>query len=159
MAQESDNYFDYTSDGNGGIVNNPVPILQQQKSNITTNTFLDPGNKTYDIPSNQQLNNFGSSVEVLPNLNETRRTSSSRSLGFGEGRGTELQPKPHSPSFTEINKKLSITIIDTLDDLLNKPDNINWKDYALMVFAKDDRYTYFSILLIIFALILILFYL
>jgi hypothetical protein len=144
MAQESDNYFDYTSDGNGGIVNNPVPILQQQKSNITTNTFLEPGNKTYDIPSNQQLNNFGtpSSSDVLPNLNETK-----------------TPPKLHSPSFTEINKKLSITIIDTLDDLLNKPDNINWKDYALIVFAKDDRYTYFSILLIIFALILILFYL
>lgn len=138
MSKESDNYFDYTSDGNGGIVNNPVPILQQQKSNITTNTFLEPGNKTYDIPSNQQLNNFGQS--------DTKPT-------------TNPKPKLHSPSFTEINKKLSVTIIDTLDDLLNKPDNINWKDYALMVFAKDDRYTYFSILLIIFALILILFYL
>jgi hypothetical protein len=137
MAQESDNYFDYTSDGNGGMVNNPVPILQQQKSNITTNTFLEPGNKTYDIQSNQQLNNFG--------INTVKSSDS--------------KPKHNSPNFNEINKKLSITIIDTLDDLLNKPDNIKWTDYILMVFAKDDRYTYFSILLIIFALILILFYL
>jgi hypothetical protein len=140
MAQESDNYFDFTSDGNGGIVDNPVPILQQQKSDITTNTFLEPGNKTYDIQSNQQLNNFGISKEEAVRQGPTK-------------------PKLNSPSFNEINKKLSITIIDTLDDLLNKPDNINWKDYILRVFAKDDRYTYFSILLIIFALILILFYL
>lgn len=78
---------------------NPQPILQQTKSNITTNPFI---------------------IE---------------------------QEKAINPTFTDINTGVSKSFIGFMDDLFNKPDNISWPNYLKIILAKDQRYTYLTVLL------------
>lgn len=135
-------YFDYTNDGNSGFVKNPVPVLQQPVSKMTSNTWLNRTQPSTTIKSGQQLNNFGKGATAPSNVNQA-----------------VIQPALQtSPSFTEINKNLSITVIDIMNELLNKPDDIPWKNYINMTVDKDDRYIYISILLIMIVLIIILVY-
>lgn len=90
-------------------LSNPKPILQQTKSVITTNPFIEP-----------------------------------------------TEDKPVNPTFTDINKGISKSFIGLLDDLFNKPDDINWDDYLKMILAKDNRFNYLTVLLFFIALYILL---
>lgn len=91
-------------------LNNPKPILQQTKSQITTNPFI-------------------------------KETGSD---------------KPVNPTFNHINKQLSITAVDILDDIFNKPDNETWTSYLPEVLSKDDRYNYIAVFIFFIALYILL---
>jgi hypothetical protein len=92
-------------------LDNPKPILQQTKSQITTNPFIQETN------SDKPLNN---------------------------------------PTFNQINEKISITFIDILDDLFNKPDNETWNSYLPKILSKEQRYNYIAILIFFIALYILL---
>ena len=63
--------------------------------------------------------------------------------------------KPRNIPFSEINEKLSVNFIGFIDDLYNKPDDENWKDYFPMILSKNERYTYFAILIFFISLFIL----
>lgn len=90
---------------------NPQPILQQIKSEMTTNPFI--------IPIQEES-------EII------------------------------NPSFSEINKNVSTTFINLLDDLFNKPESESWNGYLPKILLKDNRYNYLAVLLFFIALYILL---
>lgn len=62
-------------------------------------------------------------------------------------------PVVPEPSATKINENLAITLIEVLDECLNKPDDKLWKEYTKEVVMKKERLLY----IIIFLLFVILF--
>lgn len=57
--------------------------------------------------------------------------------------------------FGEINDNISLNFMGFMDDIFNKPDDENWINYLKIILNKDDRYSYFAILLFLIALIII----
>jgi hypothetical protein len=92
-------------------ISNPVPILQQPPSNMTTNIF---------IPKNDQ--------DIVTVERENADDLS-------------------------MNEQISNSFIGFLNDLYNKPEDINWSTYLIQILKKNNRYTYFGILLIIIAIL------
>jgi hypothetical protein len=114
---------------------NQLPILQQQPSKITTNSF---------IPQEQRVQELQVIEEEANKLVEE----------------AYLQNKTSSikyQSLDQINKNISSSVIGVIDDLLNKPHDIYWNVYILQIFQKDQRYAYIGILLVVISGLLYLF--
>jgi hypothetical protein len=101
--------LDYTFNPETDMVQNPIPILQQQKAELTTNPFIKPAR----------------------------------------------QESSETPQI-KINRQLSIHLIGFMDDLLDKPDNMEWHRHVKMCLHKDDRMLYLTILLVFIVLFMIL---
>jgi hypothetical protein len=110
---------------------NPIPILQEPSSNITTNPF---------IPYKQQIQE----IEVL----ESEANKIMEKV-FIENRSSIQNIK-----IKQIGENISISIIGFLNDLFVKPNDINWFTYLMNIFKKDNRYAYFGILFIIIGIII-----
>jgi hypothetical protein len=98
-------------------LNSPVNILTDQKAELTTNPYVKPA--------------------ILTTTEITTSTTST----------TSTIDKPRNIPFAEINEKLSINFMGFINDLFNKPDDESWSNYLAMILSKDDRYTYFGILI------------
>lgn len=61
-----------------------------------------------------------------------------------------------NPTFSEINKNVSTTFIDLLDDLFNKSESESWNNYLPRILLKDNRYNYIAVLLFFIALYILL---
>jgi len=107
--------LDYTFNPETDMVQNPMPILQQQKAKLTTNPFIKPARQEANEPRDQE-------------------------------------PRDQ----VKINRQLSIHVIGFMDDLLNKPDDIQWHRHVKMCLHKDDRMLYLTILVIFIVLFMIL---
>lgn len=106
--------LEYTFNPVSDLVQNPTPILQQQKAEITTNPYIQP----------------------KPEPTET--------------------PKK-SPTYSEINRNVSKTVLGLIDDLFDKPDDIPWTKYIQIILDKDDRYNYIAVLIVFTILFAVLF--
>lgn len=115
------NYNPQTDD-----IRNPINILQQEKSKITTNPLV----------TGKIVTENDEKIEVVK-LEPTK---------------TEKIP----PTFNDINRKLSVSIMGLIDDLFEKPNDIPWMKYLTMILEKDERYTYLAVLLIFTTLFIIL---
>ena len=126
----------YMSQGNNNIANiqNPVPILQQERSQIITNPFIPNVQKEKELETiDKQANDI---IEQAYNKNKTNSIA--------------------NLSVSDINKNLSQSVIGFLDDLFLKPQDVPWKTYLPMILQKDQRYTYIGILFIIIAFYMLL---
>lgn len=112
--------LEYTTNPQTDFIQNPINILQQEKSFITTNPFIQP---LQDTQLNENIKDIQS-------------------------------PKP--PTFYDINRKLSTSIMGLIDDIFEKPDDIPWLKYIQMILDKDERYTYLTVLFIFTSLFIIL---
>jgi hypothetical protein len=110
-------------------MNNPIPILQQEKSSITTNPFIPNDQKIKELEIIDKEAN-----KIIEDAYNKNKTSSIANL-----------------SITDIVKNIADSIIGLLDDLFTKPEDINWVDYILNILQKNQRYTYIGILLLIIA--------
>ena len=61
-----------------------------------------------------------------------------------------------NPTFSDINKNLSTSVMGFFDDLFHKPNDIPWNEYFTMIIIKDQRYNYLGILLIFISFYIIL---
>jgi len=110
-----------------GIVSNPVNILARERSNLTTNPF---------IPNEQRIREF----EVI------------------DKKANEIMQRAYDKndiynfSINEINKKISKSAVEFLDDLFVKPENENWIEYLQVILLKNERYVYFGFILIMFVI-------
>jgi hypothetical protein len=110
-----------------GIVSNPVNILARERSNLTTNPF---------IPNEQRIREF----EVI------------------DKRANEIMQRAYDKndiynfSINDINKNISKSTVEFLDDLFVKPENENWIEYLQVILLKNERYMYFGFILIMFVI-------
>jgi len=115
-------------------MDNPVPILQQEKSNITTNPFIPNEQKIKELEIiDKEANKI---IEDAYNKNKTTSIS--------------------NLSIKDIIINISDSVIGILDDLFVKPDNINWPNYISSILQKNQRYTYIGILFLIIAFYILL---
>lgn len=61
-----------------------------------------------------------------------------------------------NPTFTDINKNVSTTFINLLDDLFNKPKLESWTTYLPIIVLKDNRCNYLAVLLFFIGLYILL---
>lgn len=120
----------------GMSFSNPVNILQQAKSSkLTTNPFIPNEQRTFEIETIQQEAN-----KIVEEAYKINQQSSIKNM-----------------SLADINKNISKSVIDVLDDLFIKPDDVTWLKYIPMILYKEQRYAYIGILLIFVALIYMFF--
>jgi hypothetical protein len=112
----------------GGIANirNPQNVLQEPRSKITTNPFIPEAQRTAELDQIQDQANAIIEQQYLAN-----RTSTIQNM-----------------SLKEIMRNISNSVIGFLDDVLNKPGNIRWRDYIPKILKQDQRYTYIGFVLI-----------
>jgi len=108
-------------------IQNPVNILKQQSSKITTNPF---------IPNEQKIKEF----EIIDKeANEIIKKAYSKN-------------DIYNFSINEINKRISKSITGFLDDLFVKPEKYNWVEYLQLILLEEERYVYFGFILIMFVI-------
>lgn len=114
---------------NNNIANiqNPVNILKQQSSKITTNPF---------ISNEQKIKEF----EIIDKeANEIIKKAYSKN-------------DIYNFSISEINKRISKSVIGFLNDIFVKPEKYNWVEYLQLILLEEERYVYLGFLLIMFVI-------
>ena len=110
-------------------IQNPVPILQQERSSITTNPFIPNEQKTLELETlDKEANTIMERAWVKSKSNSIKNLS-----------------------LNDINQNVSSSFIGLIDDLFTKPKETPWKEYIVEIFNKDQRYTYIGILFILIA--------
>ena len=107
-------------------ITNPIPILQQERSQITTNPFIPNEQQTLEL---QQLDKRAN--EIIEESYNKNKTNSIANLNL-----------------RDISKNISSSFIGIFDDLFNKPEDIKWVDYIFLIFQKDQRYAYIGVVLL-----------
>lgn len=111
-------------------IQNPIPILQQERSSIITNPFIPNEQKTLELETLDKEAN-----KIMEDAWIKNKSNSIINL-----------------SLTDINRNISSSFIGLMDDLFKKPKDIPWKEYIVEIFNKDQRYTYIGILFILIAI-------
>jgi hypothetical protein len=115
-------------------ISNVRPILQQERSKITTNPFIPNEQKTIELQElDKQANDI---IEEQYNKNQTTSIS--------------------NLSIREITKNISSSSIGFFNDLFIKPSDTPWTEYLLKIFTKDQRHTYIGVLFILIALYMLI---
>jgi hypothetical protein len=114
-------------------VMNPVPILQQESSMITTNPFIPNKQKELEIEMIQEKAN-----EYILQQYREHSSSSIRYI-----------------TLDQFMNNISSSCIGFMDDMFKKPEDTDWSVYIIDISTKDQRYAYFGILFIIIAVIIL----
>ena len=110
-------------------IQNPVNILQQERSKITTNPFIPNEQKIMELEIIDHESN-----EIIKKAHEKNNI--------------------YNFSIKQINENISNSTIGFLDDIFIKPENNNWIEYLQIILLKEDRYVYFGFLLIIIVILI-----
>jgi hypothetical protein len=110
-------------------ISNTQPILQQERSKITTNPFIPNEQKTKEL---QELDKLANDV-IEEQYNKNQTTSIS------------------NLSIKDITKNISSSFIGFFNDLFTKPKDISWTEYLQIILKKDQRQTYIGVLFILIA--------
>lgn len=115
-------------------IQNPIPILQQPKSFITTNPL---------IPNQQQEIEY-TTIDIKEMEKQNKQYSEIQENGI------------KYTSFATMHSKISESIVGVLTDLFEKPKGQNTFEHIQYIFTKDQRYAYIGLFLVILSLIIIL---
>jgi hypothetical protein len=113
-------------------IQNPFPILQQPKSEITTNPFISNEQKIIEIEEIQKEAN-----KIIEDVYKENKISGLKYT-----------------TFSDINSRISDSIIGILNDLFEKPNDVSFFEYIQTIFLKEQRYAYIGVFLIFIALII-----
>lgn len=113
---------------------NPVPVLQQDKSKITTNPFIPNQQREKELAVIQNDAN-----KIIAEQYNKNTTSSIK-----------------HQTLAEINVNIGKSLSGIFDDLFRKPTDTTWLAHLSNIFQKDQRYTYVGILCIFIAIVFIL---
>jgi len=110
-------------------ITNPTPILQQERSQITTNPFIPNEQRTMELEQIDKAANL-----IIEEQYNKNKTSSIFNL-----------------SLRDINTNISSSFIGFFNDLFLKPADMPWRIYVPMILERDQRYTYIGVLCIFIA--------
>jgi hypothetical protein len=106
------------------------PVLQQSKSSIVTNSFIPNEQKQFELEEIQKQANG-----IIEDNYKQNQNSSIANM-----------------SLKYILQNMSNSVVGLIDDLFSKPDNVPWTHYLPDIIAKDQRYAFIGIILLIIAL-------
>ena len=109
---------------------NPFPILQQPRSNITTNPFIPNEQKQYELEVLEKNAN-----EIVEKAYMQNKTSSISNL-----------------SVKTVIHNTANSFVGVLNDLFEKPKEVNFINHVLNILQKEQRYAYIGLIFIIIAL-------
>lgn len=115
-------------------ISNVKPILQQERSKITTNPFIPNEQKQIEL---EELDKEANDI-IQEQYNKNRTTSIS------------------NISIRDITKNISSSFIGFFNDLFTKPEDIAWTEYLQTIFTKDQRHTYIGVLFILIAVYMLI---
>lgn len=110
-------------------ITNPIPILQQERSQIITNPFIPNEQQAFEL---EQLDKRANQI-IQESYNENKINSIS------------------NLNLRDISKNISSSFIGISEDLFTKPEDVKWIDYIFLIFQKDQRYAYIGIVLLMIA--------
>lgn len=110
-------------------ISNPIPILEQERSKITTNPFIPNEQRIIELEDLDKQANL--IIEEQYNRNKTNSIA--------------------NLTISDINKNISSSFIGFFNDLFTKPSDMPWRIYIPMILERDQRYTYLGVLLIFIA--------
>lgn len=113
---------------------NPMPILQQDKSSIVTNPFIPNEQREKEIAALESEANT-----IIASEYNNNKTSSVK-----------------NQSLAELNSNVAKSLTGLFDDLFTKPNDIPWRHYLPTILQKDQRYAYLGILCLVIAFVYII---
>jgi hypothetical protein len=120
-------------------IHNPIPILQQKPSSITTNTL---------IPVNFQ-----------PQLQETQESQESQiqKSQIQKSQESQIQETQESQEYqVNINQQISSDFIEFFNNMFEKPNDTPWPKYIIDIISKKKRYTYIGLFFILIAIYMLI---
>lgn len=114
-------------------VQNPIPILQQKKADMTTNPFIN------DSVTHEQDNQVNETNEV----NDQNIVKKSKKNKYTVG-------------FMKFNTEFSNSVMGFFDDIYEKPEDKKWQEHIVYIVKKDNRHNYLGVLLIFVIMFMIL---
>ena len=144
---------------------NPIPILQQPKSEIITNPFIVPFDKYHNIVPYDLITTGSTTPTIIttetttPTISTTETTPSNSIMPTNfttnsTTNSTETTIENHS--FSKIVENTSITFVGILDDIYRKPDDVSWLEYIRQIVVKNNRFNYIAIILFFIVLYILL---
>ncbi len=111
-------------------IENPVPILKQERSEIITNPFIPNEQKSKELEIlDKDANKI---IEDAYNKSKVNSISNLR--------------------LRDILTNISSSYIGIMEDIFNKPLDKDWLSYIQEIIIKDNRYTYIGITFILLAI-------
>lgn len=110
-------------------ISNTIPILQQERSSITTNPFIPNEQRTLEL---EQIDKQANLI-IEEQYNKNKKSSI------------------FNLPLRDINTNISSSFIGFFNDLFLKPADMPWRIYIPMILERDQRYTYIGVLCIFIA--------
>lgn len=114
----------------------PIPILKQDASAINTNPFIPNEQRERELTIIQSQAN-----KIVEDAYKQNKTSSITNL-----------------TLQQIGNNISGSFTGLIYDLVNKPSDKSWLPYIEESVTKEQRYTYFGIVMVILALYMLIIY-
>ena len=145
-------------------IKNPVNILQQEKSKITTNPLItgtSTQTTTTSVPSSivsHQKSNIVTNAFIRDEQKQMEINSLENEVNdiIIKNYNDNITSSISNLSLSEINANISKSCIGILDDIFDKPKSTTWGEYIQIILKKDQRYTYIGFLLIFIAFYILL---
>lgn len=142
-------------------IKNPVNILQQEKSKITTNPLITGTSVKTPAPSSivsHQKSNIVTNAFIRDEQKQMEIDSLENEVNdiITKNYNDNITSSISNLSLSEINANISKSCIGILDDIFDKPKSTTWGEYIQIILKKDQRYTYIGFLLIFIAFYILL---
>ena len=129
-------------------IHNPIPILQQKPSSITTNTLI-PVNFQPQIQETQESQIQESQIQ------ETQE-SQIQETQIQETQIQETQIQETQEYQVNINQQISSDFIEFFNNIFEKPNDTPWPKYIIEIISKKKRYTYIGLFFILIAIYMLI---
>lgn len=146
-------------------IKNPVNILQQEKSKITTNPLITGTSVKTPAPApapssivSHQKSNIVTNAFIRDEQKQMEIDSLENEVNdiITKNYNDNITSSISNLSLSEINANISKSCIGILDDIFDKPKSTTWGEYIQIILKKDQRYTYIGFLLIFIAFYILL---
>ena len=146
-------------------IKNPVNILQQEKSKITTNPLIIGTSVKTPAPApvpssivSHQKSNIVTNAFIRDEQKQMEIDSLENEVNYiiTKNYNDNITSSISNLSLSEINANISKSCIGILDDIFDKPKSTTWGEYIQIILKKDQRYTYIGFLLIFIAFYILL---
>jgi len=126
-------------------IHNPIPILQQKPSSITTNTL---------IPVNFQLQETQESQESQIQKSQIQKSQESQ---IQKSQESQIQETQETQEYqVNINQQISSDFIEFFNNMFEKPNDTPWPKYIIDIISKKKRYTYIGLFFILIAIYMLI---
>ena len=155
-TSDMDSYLPFSS---------PTNILTQPKSNMTTNPYINNSPDDTEIDDNildnspiQQSTQINTNAFISDNDKKKELSNIQQNVNkiISDNYNHNITSSISHLSISEINKNISKSCIDFMNDLLNKPNTIDWIEYIQISLRKNQRYTYIGILFMFISIFILL---